>query len=312
MAILLPDHLDPDTSPAAQDIFRRLRHSQEMGAWVCFHSLSMIHQRHQGESDPDFVLLGPDGILVLKVKEGHFKRAADGSWRQLNRRQSLRPVFVEHGPFKQTSAAMYALKGAMTHTFGTEVDGVVFGYGLMFPDMPLFETSSPEWDANIVYQGIDRLQPVHLYVERLAAYWKGSKAGKRPLTEEQVERYERYLRANFEVAVPLVALGTSNEQDLVWFTREQCNALDLMQANDRALIGGSAGTGKTFLAVEQARRLASRGVRTLVLCQNSLLGDFLGGVFTQPIFKGNVSAFPLLSFLFTTIKASSFYAEFTA
>lgn len=313
MAILLPDHVDPDASPAAQDIFRRLRNSQELGEWMCFHTLSMVRQRRHSDNDPDFVLLGPQGVLVLKIEEGHMKRAGDGSWRQLNRRRSPKPVWIEHGPFKQTSAATLALKGAMTHTFGSDVGNVMFGYGVMFPDMPLFESSSPEWDADVVYQGIDRLRPIHGYVERLAQYWRRTKPGTRDLSSDELERYEKYLRANFEVALPLMSqVGASEEDELVWFTREQCDALDLMQSNDRVLVGGPAGSGKTFLAVEQARRLASRGVKTLVLCQNSLLGGFLKRLFSQPVFKGMVEVHPLLNFLHATIKGSSFANEFAA
>lgn len=312
MAILIPDHLDPDASPALEDIFRRLRHDRGMPEWMCFHSLSMVRKGNRTESDPDFVLLGPEGILVLKVMEGHVKRAADGTWRQLNRRRSPKPVRLDHGPFKEISAAMYSLRGAMTHAFGAEIDSVLFGYGVMLPDMPLFETTSPEWDADVVYQGVDRLQPIDHYVDRLARYWVHSKVDKKRLVREQLDRYEKFLRANFEVAIPLASLVNEDEQDLVWFTREQCEALDLMQENDRALIGGPAGTGKTFLAVEQARRLASRGMKTLFLCQNSLLGDFLGRVFHRPEFKGLVTAQPLLSFLFTTIKSSSFAGDFAA
>jgi superfamily I DNA/RNA helicase len=50
-----------------------------------------------------------------------------------------------------------------------------------------------------------------------------------------------------------------------------------MAGEARILFEGAAGTGKTLLAVEEARRAHSREERTLVLCFNRLLGDFLRG-----------------------------------
>jgi len=177
------------------------------------------------------------------------------------------------------------------------------------PDMPVFEDPT-EWDADIVFPGLDRLSPIHLYVERLAAYWVRSKPDLRALTREELDKFEDFLRANFEVAPTLGSAVDPGKADMVWLTKQQRNALDLMSEHDHALIGGPAGTGKTFLALEQARRLAARGKRTLLLCHNSLLGDYLGRVVAQPSYKGLVDANAVLNYLFGTIKSSSLYSEF--
>ena len=44
--------------------------------------------------------------------------------------------------------------------------------------------------------------------------------------------------------------------------------LDSLAAHDRAAIAGPAGTGKTVLAMEKARRMATTGQRVLLLCFN--------------------------------------------
>ncbi len=48
-----------------------------------------------------------------------------------------------------------------------------------------------------------------------------------------------------------------------------------MTANDRVVFEGPAGTGKTLLAIEGARRGLADGKRTLLLCFNRLLGSWL-------------------------------------
>jgi len=62
---------------------------------------------------------------------------------------------------------------------------------------------------------------------------------------------------------------------LLTLTTEQYSALDLLADNRQCLFRGAAGTGKTMLALEYAKRMASAGNRTLLLCFNRLLGDWL-------------------------------------
>lgn len=48
-----------------------------------------------------------------------------------------------------------------------------------------------------------------------------------------------------------------------------------MSANQRTIFEGPAGTGKTLLAVEAARRAANNGTPTLLLCFNRMLANYL-------------------------------------
>jgi len=59
------------------------------------------------------------------------------------------------------------------------------------------------------------------------------------------------------------------------YTEEQFEALDAIDLNPRIVFNGPAGTGKTLLAIEAARRAVSRGRRVLLLCFNRPLGRWL-------------------------------------
>ncbi len=61
-------------------------------------------------------------------------------------------------------------------------------------------------------------------------------------------------------------------------TAEQYGALDAMEENQRTIFSGPAGTGKTLLAIEKARRNNASGISTLLLCFNRLLGNHLAEV----------------------------------
>ncbi len=57
--------------------------------------------------------------------------------------------------------------------------------------------------------------------------------------------------------------------------REQVAVLDFLEGQRSAVINGLAGTGKTYVAMEWARRCVGRKEKVLYLCFNSALRDFL-------------------------------------
>src|SRR5262249_18790486 len=57
--------------------------------------------------------------------------------------------------------------------------------------------------------------------------------------------------------------------------QQQKPALQLAQWNDRLVVWGGAGTGKTLIAMEVARRASERGLRVALLCYNQLVGNWM-------------------------------------
>jgi len=79
------------------------------------------------------------------------------------------------------------------------------------------------------------------------------------------------LRPHFEFFQSPKARIQQLDEDVNRYTQEQLEALDTMEANPRVLFEGPAGTGKTMLAIEAARRGAAVGRRVLFVCFNRLL-----------------------------------------
>ncbi len=57
--------------------------------------------------------------------------------------------------------------------------------------------------------------------------------------------------------------------------KEQCNLLNYLEEQRSAVINGAAGTGKTMIAIEKARRHANKGEKVLFLCFNIKLKEYL-------------------------------------
>jgi primosomal protein N' len=76
---------------------------------------------------------------------------------------------------------------------------------------------------------------------------------------------------------PKLSIQETDEKFLQ-LTQEQYQLLDWLDEQKQVLIKGSAGTGKTLLLIEKARRLADQGFSVLVLCFNIRLSEYLKSV----------------------------------
>jgi len=85
------------------------------------------------------------------------------------------------------------------------------------------------------------------------------------------------LRPGFEFFEDTKTVALRREAELTQYTEEQYLALDAMETNSRVVFVGPAGTGKTLLAIEAARRSLAAGRKILFICFNRFLGRWLEG-----------------------------------
>jgi hypothetical protein len=73
----------------------------------------------------------------------------------------------------------------------------------------------------------------------------------------------------------VVSRALANEDAADALTQHQSVILDATRLLNRVEVRGGAGSGKTFLAMEQARRLAQRGERVALVCYSHGLASYL-------------------------------------
>jgi hypothetical protein len=145
----------------------------------------------------------------------------------------------------------------------------------MFPDIE-FAMTGPDIDLDIVYDLSDASHPINRFLERMV-----NKAAVQhqptevTLDEDRRRQIVDALRGDFDFRPSLRHTAQNVNQELLALTTEQYHILDAMEENDRLLIRGAAGTGKTMLAVEEARRVSAKGRGVLVCCFSRNLADSL-------------------------------------
>ena len=90
----------------------------------------------------------------------------------------------------------------------------------------------------------------------------------REMGPDGLQALEKILANPFQLLTPLGTLLSQDDAALHVLTQQQFHILRAIEAVPRAAISGAAGTGKTVLAVEEARRCAEHGARTLFICYN--------------------------------------------
>lgn len=279
MARMIPAVIDARTlSPAEPMIFDELRNDPVTKSWTVLHSLDIARHVRQTFGESDFVVLIPnEAVICLEVK-GHKRiRRIDGAWYMGS---DLQPDY--RGPFKQAHEAMESIRGHL-QLLRPDLHDVPLTWAVIFPFVEAIEKILPnEWfswqcitSAELTSATIGELllNVAQRERSRLAkvptAKWFNPK-GSAP-TSKQCNSILEILRPDFELCETPLSIRTRREDELQRYTREQFSALDAMESNDRVIFEGPAGTGKTVLALEAARREAFSGKRVLMLCYNRLL-----------------------------------------
>ena len=278
---MMPAFCPDDAPPGEKAVYAALRDSEYTDDWLVLHSLGIADHVRQVEGEADFVVVVPDrGVLVIEVKSHQsIDRRSDGTWKLGNDASTAR------GPFQQASEAMHSLR---TYLEKKHVDlrlvpmlSAVWFTGVRARTML---PANPEWHDWQVMDSEDLKSAPAAILRTLAAgtthlddkikYFSYGGVGP---DSETAERIVSLLRPKFELVTVAGDRRRARDSQLVAFIEEQFLALDAASENHSVLFTGPAGSGKTFLAMESARREIATGKQGRLLCFNRFLGKRLAG-----------------------------------
>jgi len=258
-----------------------------------FHSLSLASHLDKVYGEIDFVIVCAEGILCLEIKGGAVYRE-DGVWHFQDRLGNINTN--TEGPFKQVVGNMYSLQHDIKKNVGLNhpLSRCQYACGVVFPDFA-FNRKGPDFIPEIVYDNRYSDEELVDYIKKVFKYWRNITRERHNfegghLTKTDIMNAETILRGNF-ACIPTLG-NTIDEIDkrLIELTEEQFNNLRLFRENDRIILQGGAGTGKTLIALEHAKRLATTGKRVLYLCYNKLISSYLqhGIDYENIIYQGSL------------------------
>ena len=262
-----PLHSDSRAEKRVFDQLRATFSGPDQTGWFAMHSLNLPRHEYKRFGEIDFIVCGPDGLFVLEIKGGGVS-CRDGVWETTNRYGETDRL--KESPFKQAEGALHGLRKKLPplleHVF-------VLGYGVVMPDVENLPESA-EWDRTVLADAKDFKQ-FEKWLSRLIKHWHVKDARKPRATSDQLKHLQQLLRPDFEAVVPLHITAGSVESRIARLTEEQLRLIDAVEANDRVICSGGAGTGKTMLGLELAKRWTAAGMNVAMTCHSPWLKSFL-------------------------------------
>ena len=232
-----------------------------------------------GEAD---VVIGDAerGILVLEVKAGDIRRDDQGTW-------WAGPNRLDRPPFRQAADNRYALVRKLRELPDWPADlRPIAGEGVAFPNVDLDSLKRRSGrlgldvdedliaDQSSFLDDADGRAELRAFVDGAFRLW-GEKGAEQPPGRPAIDLLRRTLYEPFEVRSLLRNEIRVGQPEMRALTENQFSILRTLSGIRRASIIGGAGTGKTLLAAEKARRLAREGFSTLLVCFNAPLARAL-------------------------------------
>ncbi|MBA5249088.1 MAG: nuclease [Gammaproteobacteria bacterium] len=267
---IIPAQPYETNSRAEYRVFDKLKESfVDSNKYIAFHSLNLTKHQYKRFGEADFVIVCEYGLFVFEVKGGGVS-SKNGVWHTINRNQEKHRI---QNPFTQAETAMHAINKEIKESNKFYHLSVAIGYGVIFPDIRWNEKSS-EWDKTTICDS-GKFINFETFLSQFFRYWHGKAANKDTLSVENIKAIAQYLRPNFEIMESLYSQLDRVEDSVIRLTEAQYQYLDIVVSNIRVLCSGGAGTGKTFLAIELAKRIAKKDKKVAIICKSIWLKFYL-------------------------------------
>lgn len=273
MAQMYPNRLDHNTESRAELVLYAAFKDQLPDTYHVFHGVAWQSRdsRHGArDGEADFVIVhAQHGILVMEAKSGWIRYdGRAGVWWQNDHEMGKDPV-------EQAKRSVYHLmQNTLQEHAYWQRRNLTFGHVVAFPDVVAPDEALLLKAPRAILMDKRDLQNVEAWVLQAYSHYRG---------ERRVDSIDQF---GMQYLINLLApvrelrslLGVDIEGEAAEFVRlreQQYRVLDLLDRMPRVAIAGCAGSGKTMLAAEKARRLASQGWRVLLTCYNRNLAEFL-------------------------------------
>ncbi|MGE2832670.1 NERD domain-containing protein [Mycobacterium sp. SMC-4] len=213
-----------------------------------------------------FVAIEGAGIVCVEVKGGEVWHDGETWW------QRGRSAERKIEPVRQAREACYAIRSFIETDPSWKQGRLRWDHVVVLPNTDLPEDfglpDCPRWKV------IDRTDLPDI-AAKLRHILHSQELDRPFLTKDGIAQLSEALSGRGLPQRSVVARALENEDAADMLTEHQSVILDAVRLLHRVEIRGGAGSGKTFLAMEQARRLARDGKRVALMCYSHGLASYL-------------------------------------
>ncbi len=236
--------------------------------WAGWTTPDGAHDVREGEVDA--IVAHPElGLATLEINGGGiFYDAGIDAWSSEDSGGRIHAIQDPYGQAARSRDTLLRKLRAHPRWHGRAVP---HGYGVVLPDAAAsMDVPRDQRLYTLFYEDLPHLDE---RVPRMLGAWRHH--GTSPLGDDGMQLLREVVARSLRCRIPFAAAVRDERERMEDLTEQQFNLLGLLAGRRRVLIEGPAGSGKTFLALKKARRLADEGVRTLLTCFNRPLADRL-------------------------------------
>lgn len=281
MAIMIP-HVPNDFTPESREgeMFSSLQKLPD--DYYVFHSFRIINivDSEWKENEIDFVIFNRNkGIICLEAKAGQV-RCEQGIWYYSSGAEM-------RDPFTQANGNKWKLHNEIYRFYRNNdiLKHCKMLSSVWFPSVSVHTLSRINLPTNasrdLILTAEDLSDPKSS-IERIFSIQTSIKEyGERVSVEPGLTKQEadsllqNILCPSFNILPSKTLELDYKREKFNALIAEQCNLLNYLEEQRSAVINGAAGTGKTMLALEKARRHSAKGEKVLFMCFNVKLKEFL-------------------------------------
>jgi hypothetical protein len=261
----LPDVIRYADSDAERLVARLLKSIDGPADGLAFHSVKLRSHRRKQQAEADFVVLWHGVVILIEVKGGGIRRY-EGNWYSIDRRGDWHKL--DNSPMEQSRSAMYALHDILSE------EGVGWFAHEAIVITP--DTESPphsvEWKPTHWLSTRDMsVAGLTSALDSVVADSRKPPGGtKLARTKDVRER----LFGHFTLMPVIDAQRGAVLEEQNRATEEQARVLASLARNQRVMVLGGAGTGKSLVLAEAAKQEAAAGRSALITFYSPGLARF--------------------------------------
>jgi Nuclease-related domain len=282
MARMIPQKLSSTTKSYAEKTLFQIFEKNLSDDYVVFHGAWWQHIKYiVQDREADFIIIHPErGILIVEAKGGEI------TYDHLNMAWYQNQHKMKKSPFQQAREIKYKfLDFLMKHNEFKNSQYFCRGQCVAFPDMDGVINTLPSEAPQEILLLRPQLGNISGWISSVFDYYK-AKGNFTKLGEERTKLIINLISPSTEFKKYIANDIAKTNQEILQLTEQQFDILNNLCLHSQCIVLGCAGSGKTQLAIEKARRLCQHQFKTLVICKSNNLSLYLAASLQDEIKMG--------------------------